>query len=80
MILGAEAHGAELLARVKGFEAADKGLAPKGPSGRSTLAPGRGRFPRSSRRWGRQDAPVELPQEVPCPRWLWSEVVEYVGE
>ncbi|MGX8249383.1 bifunctional 3,4-dihydroxy-2-butanone-4-phosphate synthase/GTP cyclohydrolase II, partial [Escherichia coli] len=30
VILGAEAHGAELLARVKGFEAADKGLQPEG--------------------------------------------------
>ena len=38
VILGAEAHGAELLARVKGFEAADKGLAPEGASGRAPRA------------------------------------------
>ncbi len=50
VILGAEAHGAELLARVKGFEAADKGLAPEGPSGRAPRA-GSASVPRSSRRW-----------------------------
>ncbi|AZU49384.1 TPA: bifunctional 3,4-dihydroxy-2-butanone-4-phosphate synthase/GTP cyclohydrolase II [Aeromonas hydrophila] len=36
VILGAEAHGAELLARVKGFEAADKGLAPEGAKWQGT--------------------------------------------
>ncbi|ELI6432829.1 bifunctional 3,4-dihydroxy-2-butanone-4-phosphate synthase/GTP cyclohydrolase II [Aeromonas salmonicida] len=36
VILGAEAHGAELLARVKGFEAADKGLQPEGAKWQGT--------------------------------------------
>lgn len=36
VILGAESHGAELLARVKGFEAADKGLAPEGAKWQGT--------------------------------------------
>ena len=36
VILGAEAHGEELLARVKGFEAADKGLQPEGAKWQGT--------------------------------------------
>jgi 3,4-dihydroxy 2-butanone 4-phosphate synthase/GTP cyclohydrolase II len=36
VILGAESHGEELLARVKGFEAADKGLAPEGAKWQGT--------------------------------------------
>ena len=48
-----------------------RGWRRKGPVA-GHLAPGRRRFPDPQGAGGRQDAPIELSQEVPCPRWLWS--------